>query len=73
MLSFKIIGFLVMEKKLRFTIYGHGGNIVNVTRLFLIKLCSLSPTTLHMKFDFYWPGRFRGEKMFQNKGHMLYI
>ena len=57
LLSFKIIGFLVLEKKIYndFAIYGHGGHLGHVTWTIYTNFRSSSLTMLHMKFGFDWP------------------
>ena len=61
--KFKIIGLLVLEKKIFkvFTIYGHGGHLGHVTWTIDINFCSPFPRRLHIKFGFDWPSGFRGE------------
>ena len=51
-LNFKIIGPLVLEKKIFkvFTIYGHGGHLGHVTLLICINVHSHAPISFHMKF-----------------------
>ena len=58
--SFKIIGLLVLEKKI-FTIYGHGGHLGHVTCAFYINFLSHFPRRIHMKFGIDWKIGFRGE------------
>ena len=41
-----------------YTIYGNGGHLGHVTRTIWTNLVSLSLRSLHMKFDFDWPGGF---------------
>ena len=41
-----------------YTIYGNGGHLGHVTRTIWTNLGSLSLRSLHMKFDFDWPGGF---------------
>ena len=55
--SFKIIGLLVLEKKIVkvFIIYGHGGHLGNVTRTIYIYCCSIFRRRSHIKFGFDWP------------------
>ena len=55
--SFKIIGLLVLEKKIFkvFTIYGDGGHLGHVTRTIYINFRS------HIKFGFDWSSGFREE------------
>ena len=59
MLSFKIIGLLVLEKMILkvFTIhvYGHGGHFGHVTEMILQNFCSQFPGRPHIKFGFDWP------------------
>ena len=57
MLSFKIIGLLVLEKKIftGFTIYGHSGHLGHVTRTIYINFRSPFPRRLYMKFGIDWP------------------
>ena len=64
--SFKIIGLLVVEKKMVFIIYGHGGNLGNVTMTIYISFCSIFRRRFHIKFDFDWPSGC--EKIFENGG-----
>ena len=61
--SFKIIGLLVLEKKIfkGFTIYGHGGHLGHVTWTICINFLSPLLRRLHIKFGFDWPCGFRGE------------
>ena len=49
--SFKIIGLLVLEKKIFkcFTIYGHGGHLGHVTWTIYINFRSPFPRRLHIK------------------------
>ena len=51
--SFKIIGLMVLEKKIfkGFATYSHGGN----------NFCSPFLRMLHIKFGFDWPSGFRGD------------
>ena len=65
--SFKIIGLLVLEKKIFkvFTIYGHGGYLGHVTWTIYIYFRSPFPRRLHIKFGFDWPSGFRGEDVWQ--------
>ena len=37
-----------------FTIYGRGGHLGHVTKLFCINLSQLTIRSLHMKFEFNW-------------------
>ena len=59
--SFKIIGLLVLEKKILkvFAIYSHGSHLGHVTLTFYINFHSLFLTMLHLKFGFYWYSGFR--------------
>ena len=59
---FKIIGPLVLEKKIFkvFAIYGPGGHPGHVTWTIYINSLSHSPRRLHIKFGFNWPSGFRG-------------
>ena len=61
--SFKIIGLLVLEKKIFkvFTIYGHGGHLGHVTWIIYTNFRSPFPRRLHIKFGFDRPCGFRGE------------
>ena len=61
--KFKIIGLLVLEKKIfkGFTIYEHGGHLGHVTWTIYINFHSPSPRRLHIKFGLDWPSGFRGE------------
>ena len=63
--SFKIIGLLVLEKKIFkvFIIYGHGGHLGHVTWTIYINFRSPFLRMLHMKFGFDWPSGFRGEDL----------
>ena len=63
--SFKIIGFLVLEKKIFkiFTIYGHGGHLGHVTWTIYINFRSPFPRRFHIKFGFDWPSGFREEDL----------
>ena len=62
-LSFKIIGQLVLEKKIFkvLTIYGHGGHVGHVTQTIKTIFLSVRPWRLYMKFGCNQPGSFRGE------------
>ena len=58
MLSFKIVGVVVLEKKIFkgfFTIFGHGGHLGHVTWTIYINFRS----SLHMKFGIDWPSGLR--------------
>ena len=61
--KFKIIGHLVLEKKIFkvFTIYGHGGHLGHVTLTIYINFRSPFPRRLHIKFGVDWPSDFRGD------------
>ena len=63
--SFKILGLLVLEKKIFkvFTIYGHGGHLGHVTWTIYINFRSPFPRRLHIKFGFDWPSGFREEDL----------
>ena len=52
MLSFKVIGLVVLEKNIFkvFTIYGHGGHLGHVTWTIYINIRSPFPRRLHVKF-----------------------
>ena len=56
--SFKIIGLMVLEKKIfkGFATYSHGEN----------NFCSPFLRMLHIKFGFDWPSGFRGEDVSLN-------
>ena len=60
--NFKIIGLMVLEKKILkvFTIYGHGGHLCHVTRT-IYNFRSPFPRRLYIIFGFDWPSGFRGE------------
>ena len=61
--SLKIIGLLVLEKKIFkgfFSIYRHGGHLGHVTWTIYVNFLSLLPRRLHIKFGFDWPSGFRG-------------
>ena len=49
---FKVIGLLVLEKKIfkGFTIYGHGAHVGHVTQLICINFHSHSPSRFHINF-----------------------
>ena len=66
MSSFKIIGLLVVEKKMVFIIYGHGGHLGNVTKTIYISFCSIFRRRFHIKFGFDRPSGC--EKIFENGG-----
>ena len=51
--SFKIIGLLVLEKKI-FTIYEHGGLLGQVPCTIYINIISHFSKEIHMKFDIDW-------------------
>ena len=61
MLSFKIIGLLVLEKIHKvFTIYGHGGYLGHMTRTIYKLLFPLPKDALHeILIGFYWLSCFR--------------
>ena len=61
--SFKIIGLLILEKKIfkDFTIYGHGGHLGHVTCTIYIHFLSHFPRRIHMKFGIDWPIGFRDD------------
>ena len=42
------------EFKMIFTIYGRGGHLGHVTKIFCINFCLLIIWSLHMKFEFNW-------------------
>ena len=44
----------------RFTIYGHGGHLVHLTKPIFTMFRPLFPRRLNMKFAFDWPSGFRG-------------
>ena len=60
---FKIIGLLVLEKKIlkAFAIYSHGGHLGHVTLTINTNFHSLFLKMLHIKFGFDWPSGFREE------------
>ena len=64
--SLKIIGLLVLEKKIFkvFTIYGHGGHLGHVTWTICINFLFPLPRMLQLKFGFDWPSGFRGEDVY---------
>ena len=55
--SFKIIGLLVLEKKILkvFTINEHGGHLAHVTCTIYIDFLSHFPRRIRMKFGIDWP------------------
>ena len=61
--SFKIIGLLVLEKKIfkGFVICSHGGHLGHETLTIYINFSSPFLRILHMKFGFAWPSAFRVE------------
>ena len=61
--SFKIIGLLVLEKKILkvFAICSHGGHLDHVTLTIYIDFHSLFLRMLHIKFGFDWASGFREE------------
>ena len=61
--SFKIIGLLVLEKKILkgFAIYSHCGHLGHVTLTIYINFHSLFLRMLDIKFGFDWPSGFREE------------
>ena len=61
--SFKIIGLLVLEKKILkvFAIYSFGGHLGHVTLIIYINFHSPFLRMLHMKFGFDWPSGFKEE------------
>ena len=61
--SFKIIGLLVLEKKIFkvFTIYGHGGYLGHVTCTINIYFLSDFSRRLNIKFCIDLPSGFREE------------
>ena len=61
--SFKIIGLLVLKKKIFkcFAIYSHGGHLGHVTLTIYTNFHSLFLRMLHKKFGFDWPSGFREE------------
>ena len=63
MLSFKIIGLLILENYTFkvFTIYGRGCHIGHVTLTIYINFHSPFPMRLHIKFGFDWPSGFKGK------------
>ena len=58
--SFKVIGLLVLEKKILkvFTIYGRGGHLGHVTWNIYINFGSPFLRRLHIKFGFDLPSGF---------------
>ena len=70
--SFKIIGLLVLEKKIFkvfFYLYSHGGHLGHVTLTIYINFLYPFLRMLHMKFGFDWPSGFMGE-MFHYYGNI---
>ena len=67
--SFKIIGLLVLGKKILkvFVIYNHGGHLDHVTLTIYINFHCIFLTILHMKFGFDWPSGFRADEYY---GHV---
>ena len=63
--SFKIIGLLVLEKKIfkGFAIYSHGGHLGHVTLIIYKNFHSPFQRMLHMKFGFDWPSGFQEEDL----------
>ena len=75
--SLKIIGLLVLEKKIQvgngdfkqedflkvFAIYSHGGHLGHVTLTIYINFHSPFLTMLHMEFGFDWPCGFIKEHL----------
>ena len=63
MLCFKIIGLLVLKKKIFkiFVIYSHGGDLGHVTMTFYANFHSLFLRMLHIKFGFDRPSGIRKE------------
>ena len=61
--SFKIIGLLVLEKKILkgFAIYSHCGHLGHVTLTIYINFHSFFLRMLDIKFGFDWPSGFREE------------
>ena len=61
--SFKIIGLLVLEKKILkgFAIYSHCGHLGHVTLTIYINFHSLFLRMLDIKFGFDWPSGFGEE------------
>ena len=61
--SFKIIGLMVLEKKILkvFAIYSHGGHLGHVTLTIFTNFHFLFLRVLHIKFGFDWPRGFREE------------
>ena len=69
--SFKIIGLLVLEKKI-FKGFYHiwaGGHLDHVTCTIYINFLSHFPRRIHMKFGIDWP-MVSEKKMFENNGHI---
>ena len=58
--KFKVIGLLLMEKKIFkvLTIYGHGGHVGLVTQLICINFHSHFSLSCHTSFDFKSPNCF---------------
>ena len=67
--SVKIIGFLVLEKKIfkDFTIYGHGGHLGNVACTIYINFLSHLPG---FTCNFALIDQLVSEKMFENNGYI---
>ena len=65
MLSFKIIGLLVLKKKILrvFAIYSHGGLLGHVTMTIYTNFHLLFLRMLHIKFGFDWPSGFSEEDL----------
>ena len=65
MLSFKIISFLVLKKKIfnGFAIYSHGGHLGYATLTIHVNFHSPFLRKLHTKFGFDWPSDFREEDL----------
>ena len=68
--SFKIIGLLVLKKKIfkSFAIHSHGGHLGHVTLTIYANFHSLFLRMLQIKFGFDSPRTFR-EKRFEYFGH----
>ena len=67
---FKIIGFLVLEKKIFlkvFAIYSPGGHLGHVTWTIYTNFRSPFLRMLHMKFEFDWPSGFREDDSVSEK------
>ena len=59
--SFKIIGLLVLKKKILkvFDVYSHGGHLGHMNLTIYTNFHFLLPRMLPIKFGFDWPSDFR--------------